>query len=80
MTNRTTPETAFTLPTVLTANEAQELTDTIITRTEANLSVLAEFGADLTEGFTIQHKDVMNVLWGLEGSLYQLRKLSEIAQ
>ena len=80
MNDRTTPEEAYTLPSNLSTMEVEELTDTIITRTEANLAALAACGGDLSEGFTLPHKDVMNVLWGIEGSLSQLRHLAGINQ
>lgn len=80
MTNRTTPETALIFPSDLTALEVRELSNSIATRALATMKTLAESGADLEEAFTLEHKDVMDVLWALEGSLDQLRQLSEIAQ
>lgn len=76
---RTTPESAFTLSSDLTSQEVRELSDTIIARSTANLKALAATGEDLNEGFTIGHGDVMDVLWGIEGSFNQLRQLAATA-
>jgi len=66
-----TPEQCFQInPSIDLSNPISPLY-TLLVRAKSLLLILQNDGHDLTQGFTLDQMDVMNVLWLLEGQLEQ---------
>lgn len=66
-----TPEQCFTIDTSVDLSNPFDPIYTLLAGAQSLLAVLQENGADLTEGFSLNHSNVMNLLWLLDRQLEQ---------
>ena len=72
----TTPEDCLFLDKSIT--DTTKLYDPMscaLNRAQAVLDLIQSDGSDLTHGFTLDHKTIMNALWSLDGNIKQARMI-----
>ena len=73
-----TPEDCLTInASRIDTTQLQDPLFATLARALATLALLQADGADLSHGFTLQHKIIMDALWAIEGQLNQLHQLLE---